>query len=70
LNEACKRATPTQWENYAVTMPGKKDLLNNQPKFLMNTLTSITLYTKRRKPLIGKFYNNARGKIGKQALHN
>jgi len=31
------------------------------------TLTS-TLYTTRRKPLIGRFYNNARGKIGKQSL--
>jgi len=46
-----------------------KTLKINEPKFLKDTITS-TLYTTRRKPLIGKFYNNARGKIGKQALHN
>jgi len=44
-------------------------LKNNEPKFLKDSITS-TLYTTRRKPLIGRFYNNARGKIGKQALHN
>jgi len=46
-----------------------KTLKNNEPKFLKDSITS-TLYTTRRKPLIGRFYNNAKGKTGKQALHN
>lgn len=39
------------------------------PAYLHNTLME-TLYTERRKPLTGKFFNNPKGKIGKQRLHN
>jgi len=69
LDKECKRATPTQWGNYAVASLVIKTLKNNEPKFLKDSITT-TLYTTRRKPLIGRFYNNAKGKIGKQALHN
>jgi len=69
LDKECKRATPTQWGSYAVASLVIKTLKNNEPKFLKDSITS-TLYTTRRKPLIGRFYNNAKGKTGKQALHN
>jgi len=39
------------------------------PQFL-NTKLRETLFATRRKPLIGRFYNNARGKTGKQSLPN
>jgi len=46
-----------------------KTLKNGEPKY-MNEILNETLYHTRRKPLIGKFYNNAKGKVSKQSIHN
>jgi len=40
-----------------------------EPIYLLCELTK-TFYTTPRKPGIGHFYNNARGKVGKQSLQN
>jgi len=46
-----------------------KIIQNAAPQFL-NTKLRETLFTTRRKQLNGGFYNNARGKTGKQFLQN
>jgi len=46
-----------------------KIIQNAAPQFL-NTKLRETLFTTRRKPLIGRFYDNARGKTGKWPLQN
>jgi len=36
----------------------------------MKTKLKETLFTTRRQPRVGKFFNNAKGKIGKQSIQN
>jgi len=36
----------------------------------MKSKLKETLFTTRRQPRVGKFFNNAKGKIGKQSIQN
>jgi len=49
---------------YSITI---KIIRDGYPKYI-NTQLHTTLYTERRKPLMGKFYDNSRGKIGKHRI--
>jgi len=64
-----KRCTPKEWGLYASASIAMKVMRDEQAKYLHQRLQQ-TLYTCRRTPLIGHFYNNAKGKIGKQSLEN
>ena len=69
LDILCQRATPKQWSKYMSSSIVIKCLRNNEPAFLTNCLRS-TLYTERRHPHQGKFYDNSKGKVGRQKLNN
>jgi len=70
LTKLSKRATPTEWSQYMQANLVIK-CLNSQSgsRYLRDKLRE-TLFTTRRKPGIGKFFNNAKGKIGKQSIQN
>jgi len=69
LTTKCGRATPNQWYKYATATAVIKILNTKKPMYSHSKL-SESLYTTRRKPLIGRFFDNSRGKIGKQSLEN
>ncbi len=69
LSGMCNRAPPLEWSRYATANVVMKTLRNKEPQILHSIITE-TLYTERRKPLNGKFYDNSHGKIGKQRLCN
>jgi len=69
INKMTKRCTPKEWGLYTSASVAMKVIRDQQPKHLHQRLLD-TLYTCRRTPLIGHFYNNAKGKIGKQSLEN
>ncbi len=69
LEVLCRRASPKQWAKYAMATVVIKCLKTGEPSMLRFFITE-TLYTERRHPHIGKFYNNAKGKIGRQKLGN
>jgi len=69
LNKNKKRCTPKEWGLYTSASVAMKVIRDQQPKYLHQRLLD-TLYTCRRTPSIGHFYNNAKGKIGKQSLEN
>ena len=65
----CNIAPPLEWSRYATANIIMKTLRNKEPQILHRIITE-TLYTERRKPLNGKFYDNSHGKIGKKRLCN
>jgi len=67
LDKKCKRATPQMWGAYSTYSLVLKIIRDRYPKYLYDQL-STTLYTESRKPLIGKFYDNSKGKVGKHRL--
>ena len=67
LDLLSKRAPPKQWAKYATASTAIKIL--REPTKLYKIL-SKTLYMERRHPLLGKFYNNSRGKIGRHKFGN
>jgi hypothetical protein len=69
LDIKCARASPKQWSKYAASSTVIKVLRENLPMELCNTLRE-TLYEEGRKPGIGHFYDNSKGKIGKQKFGN
>jgi len=69
LDFISSRASPKQWSKYAVANSVIKILRDKLPINLHGTLVE-TLYEERRKPGFGRFYDNSRGKIGKQKLGN
>jgi len=69
LNIKLKRATPSEWSNYTTTPLVIKIVRDKMPEHIHSKL-SETIYSTRRKPQVGKFHNNARGKIGKQSIQN
>jgi len=46
-----------------------KIIRDGYPRY-MNSQLKTTLCTERRKPLMGKFYDNSRGKIGKHRIES
>jgi hypothetical protein len=46
-----------------------KVIKSGQPSIL-HALVTETLYTERRHPGLGRFYDNSRGKVGRQKLGN
>jgi len=69
LSNKCQRATPTEWVKYSIANLVIKVINQREPFYLYHDIQS-TIYTTRRKPLIGNFFDNSRGKIGKQKLSN
>jgi len=70
LTKTCKRATPTEWSKYTQASFVIKCLnTDDSPQFLKQTLLE-TIFTTRRNPKKGRFFNNAKGKIGKQRISN
>jgi len=69
LNNKLKRATPSEWSNYTTASLVIKIMRDKMPEHIHSKL-SETIFSTRRKPQVGKFYNNARGKIGKQSIQN
>ncbi len=65
----CGRASPKQWSKYCIASLVINCLQNGKPTLLVSFIRE-TLYHERRSPNIGKFYNNAKGKIGRQKLGN
>ncbi len=64
-----KRGSPKQWSKYATSSLVLKILRNKKPLILYDQLQE-TLYTERRYPGRGRFYDNSKGKVGKQKLGN
>jgi len=56
-------------EQYGTMSLVIKILRDNQPETLYNSI-SENLFNERRRPLWGKFFNNAHGKIGLHDLKN
>ena len=54
---------------YATANKAMKIIRNKNPTYLFRTLM-VTIFTERRKPLNGKFFNNSKGKTRKQRLQN
>ncbi len=69
LDVLCQRANPKQWSKYSSASLVIKVLQREEPSYLVNNLRT-TLYFERRSPHIGKFYDNSKGKIGRQKLCN
>ncbi len=69
LDQLSKRAPPKQWAKYATASIVIKTLRDQKPVRLHNIVRE-TLYSERRHPTLGKFYNNAKGKIGRQKFGN
>jgi hypothetical protein len=69
IDVICQRASPKQWSKYAIASSVIKCISNGQPVLLVEFIKE-TLYIERRSPGIGKFYDNSKGKIGKQKLGN
>jgi hypothetical protein len=68
LDSLCQRAPPRQWSKYAISNLVIKALTCNEPQGIVNFLKE-TLYTERRSQM-SKFYNNAKGKVGRQKIGN
>jgi hypothetical protein len=69
LDIKCARASPKQWSKYAISNTVIKVLRDGLPSELSATLHE-TLYEERRRPGFGKFYDNSKGKIGRQKFGN
>ena len=65
----CKRASPKQWSKYCIASLLINCIQNEKPTLLVSFIKE-TLYHERQSPNIGKFYNNVKGKIGRQKLGN
>jgi len=69
LSRLCKRANPIDWVRYSLASLVFKIYKHREPFYLYLSLNE-TLYTVRRKPLIGRFFDNSKGKVGKQKICN
>jgi len=69
LTKKCGRATPNQWYKYSVANLVIKTFNQDSPSYLSKIIRSA-IYNTRRKPLIGRFFDNSKGKIGKQSLES
>jgi len=69
LEKMCKRAAPKMWGAYSTYSITIKIIRDGYPKYI-NSQLKTTLYTERRNPLMGKFYDNSRGKIGKHHIES
>ena len=61
LDALSKRATPKQWSMYSTASLVIKTLWDKKPTNLYENLIE-TLYTERRHPHLGKFFNNFRAR--------
>jgi len=69
LSKKCNRAKPIDWVRYSLATQAIQILAKREPFYLYENLVE-TLYTTRRKPLMGRFFDNSKGKIGRQKLCN
>jgi hypothetical protein len=69
LDHLSSRASPKQWSKYSIAAIVIKVLRDEAPVDLRQYLLE-TLFEERRKPGIGRFYDNSRGKIGRQKFGN
>jgi hypothetical protein len=69
LDTLSSRASPRQWSKYALATVTLKTLREEKPVQLFCTVKE-TLYEKKRKPGLGRFFDNSRGKIGRQKFGN
>jgi hypothetical protein len=69
LDIECQRASPKQWSKYAISSVVIKATRSQKPSVLYDFITE-TLYTERRHPHLGRFYDNSKGKVGRQKLGN
>jgi len=63
-----KRASPTEWVFHCLSSIAIKTINNNEP-YHLNQLLHGSLYVTRRKPSMGNFYDNSKGKVSKQKLN-
>ncbi len=63
------RASPKQWSKYAMAAIVIKTIRDKQPTTL-HELIMETMFEERRKPGLAKFYNNSKGKVGRQKIGN
>jgi len=59
-----------EWAKYTQAGFAIKCLNSNDIPIYLREMIPETVFTTRRQPRIGKFFNNAKGKIGKQRIHN
>jgi len=64
-----KSHTPNKWSKYNLASMAIKTIQKREPFYLYSFLSELILIT-RQKPLIARFYDNSKGKIGKQRLSN
>jgi len=69
LDWVCKRATPKMLSSYITASLVIKIFRDRTPINIHDQITG-NLYSERRKPNRGRFYNNSRGKIGLHELRN
>jgi len=69
LDITCQRSNPKQWSKYSMASLVMKIHRDKKPKYLYETLMR-TFYTERRSPGLAKFYDNSKGKIGRQRFGN
>jgi hypothetical protein len=69
LDLICSHASPKQWSKYAISNTIIKIIRDGIPVELYGVLKE-TFFEERRKPGFGHFYDNSKGKIGKQKLGN
>jgi len=66
-SERCKRVTPSEWVRYSLASTVMKVYKHREPVYLYMSLNE-TLFTVRRKPSKWHFYDNGKGKIGRQKI--
>jgi len=69
LDKICCRVTLLMWSVNATASLVIKTFRNGSPKTIYNMLWE-NLYTERRKPNKGRFYDNSSGKVGLHELKN
>ena len=69
LDLISSRALPKQWAKFSAAAIAIKILRKEALKALFNSLQE-TVYIERRSPHLAKFYDNSKGKIGRQKFGN
>jgi hypothetical protein len=69
LDILCSRAPPKQWSKYSTATLVMKIVRDKRPITLFASL-SETIYIERRNEFRAKFYDNSKGKIGRQRFGN
>jgi len=64
LTQKCNRAKPIDWVRYSLATQTIQKMAKGEPFYLYENLVELNIT--RRKPLIGRFFDNSKGKTGSQ----